>query len=630
MKVCTTKGYRTITGSESYQGNRRKSLNAELLRARLGADVVIFKNLPFAGMAELADATDSKSVDLRVMGVRPPLPAPLVQKQLLPLLRMLDCCRRLEGVHSRLSSLLAVLFLALSSTAQTPQPATAEKSPALLKEAQQLYWAGKLDSAIEKYKEALVSDPKSTEAFVGMARVHLKQEKIQLAIEDLAGGSAVGTASAALETALGELYFRQGKLAEAEKQFIKVVNTGGVDARAYLGLARVRTAISMYQKAKTHIDRAHELQPEDPEIQREWLQTLRRSERIPMLESYLRGATNDDADDRERLTRHLLLLKAMQKQGGGRCHLVNRPGATSMPLHPLLIDANHLHAFGLDVNLNGRGGRLVVDTGSSGILVKRSLAEKAGITKVAESKIEGIGNKHGGTGYYGYAASLRIGDLEFRDCLVEVLETRSVLGDDGLIGPDVFSDYLVQLDFPNQKLKLSELPKRPAEAEEAAIRSGPENKEQEDEAAPRDRYVAPEMRSYTPAFRFGHELLIPAKVGNAPSKLFLIDTGSTVNTISPEAAREVTKVHGDRDVIVEGLSGKVANVFRADKATLQFSHFRQENQDITAFDLSTISKDTGTEVSGILGFTTLRMFEIKIDYRDGLVDFVFDEQRFGR
>jgi hypothetical protein len=32
--------------------------------------------LPKAGMAELADAADSKSADLRVMGVRPPLPAP--------------------------------------------------------------------------------------------------------------------------------------------------------------------------------------------------------------------------------------------------------------------------------------------------------------------------------------------------------------------------------------------------------------------------------------------------------------------------------------------------------------------------------------------------------------------------
>ncbi len=28
-------------------------------------------------MAELADAADSKSADLRVMGVRPPLPAPI-------------------------------------------------------------------------------------------------------------------------------------------------------------------------------------------------------------------------------------------------------------------------------------------------------------------------------------------------------------------------------------------------------------------------------------------------------------------------------------------------------------------------------------------------------------------------
>lgn len=64
---------------------------------------------------------------------------------------------------------------------------------------------------------------------------------------------------------------------------------------------------------------------------------------------------------------------------------------------------------------------------------------------------------------------------------------------------------------------------------------------------------------------------------------------------------------------------------RADKAIITFSHFRQENQDLTAFDLSKISKDAGTEISGILGFTTLRMFEIKIDYRDGLVDFVLDK-----
>jgi hypothetical protein len=56
---------------------------------------------------------------------------------------------------------------------------------------------------------------------------------------------------------------------------------------------------------------------------------------------------------------------------------------------------------------------------------------------------------------------------------------------------------------------------------------------------------------------------------------------------------------------------------------LQFSRYRQENQDLTAFDLSGVSKSTGTEVSGILGFITLKLFTLKIDYRDGLVDFVY-------
>ena len=36
-------------------------------------------------------------------------------------------------------------------------------------------------------------------------------------------------------------------------------------------------------------------------------------------------------------------------------------------------------------------------------------------------------------------------------------------GEDGLIGADVFAAFLVDIDFPNQKLHLGELPKRPGE-----------------------------------------------------------------------------------------------------------------------------------------------------------------------
>jgi hypothetical protein len=63
---------------------------------------------------------------------------------------------------------------------------------------------------------------------------------------------------------------------------------------------------------------------------------------------------------------------------------------------------------------------------------------------------------------------------------------------------------------------------------------------------------------------------------------------------------------------------------------LQFGHLRQENQDMTAIDTKQISDGVGVEISGFLGFTTLRMMDIKIDYRDALVDFKFDEKRFGR
>jgi len=202
-------------------------------------------------------------------------------------------------------------------------------------------------------------------------------------------------------------------------------------------------------------------------------------------------------------------------------------------------------------------------------------------------------------------------------------------------------------------LKLQELPKRPDEQEKAAALSTTEEDDDEASSAPEehgneknagaqsavattkattrpephDRYVAPEMQSYTKIWLFGHYLLIPTRVGEATPKLFLIDTGSLTNFISPTAAREVTKVHGS-DMQVRGISGSVKNVYEADKAVLQFSRFRQENQDITAFDLSKISKGAGTEISGILGFTTLRFMTLKIDYRDGLVDFDYDKNRW--
>jgi hypothetical protein len=48
---------------------------------------------------------------------------------------------------------------------------------------------------------------------------------------------------------------------------------------------------------------------------------------------------------------------------------------------------------------------------------------------------------------------------------------------------------------------------------------------------------------------------------------------------------------------------------------------------MVAIDLSGLSKNIGVEVSGFIGFSTFRQLEMKIDYRDGLVEFLYDPNR---
>lgn len=59
-----------------------------------------------------------------------------------------------------------------------------------------------------------------------------------------------------------------------------------------------------------------------------------------------------------------------------------------------------------------------------------------------------------------------------------------------------------------------------------------------------------------------------------------------------------------------------------------FGRLRQDNEDLVSFDLTPLSNDAGVEISGILGFAMLRLLDVKIDYRDGLVDFTYDAQRW--
>ncbi len=484
----------------------------------------------------------------------------------------------------------------------------------VLRDAVSLYRRGNLAAAIEKYRLILRADPSSPEGHAGIARIYLKQGNVGEASQTVRDGLKFSN-SPDLRAALGEIYFRQGKIPEAEQEWLNVVKSGSPNGRAYLGLARVQNALSLYGQGKVMIDKARALNAIDPDIELNWNMTLPLAERIRRLESYLASPEGGAADDRAKGQDYLDYLKMLQEAPQGSCRFSNPLTETEMALVRLLADPEHLRGYGLRVNLNGRKSTLMLDTGASGILIGRKVAEKAGIIPIAATRIGGVGDGGASTGYIGRAGVIKIGGLEIHDCPVRVLDKRAFLEDEGVIGTDIFEQFLVNIDFSHEKLRLTPLPARPDDAGPSAIAVTAIT------PAFRDAYVSQEMRSYTKVYRFRHYLLVPTKVGRAADKLFLLDTGGFVSQITPAFARQITRLSADSERIVKGISGSVNQVYSAEKTVLEFGNLRREDQDLTAFDLSSASQSVGTEIAGTLGFETLRGLNIKIDYRDGLVRF---------
>src|ERR1019366_614711 len=260
-------------------------------------------------------------------------------------------------------------------------------------------------------------------------------------------------------------------------------------------------------------------------------------------------------------TEYLEFLKATVDKPIHACRLVSKLEQTETKLETMYgADAHRMRGIGLSVKLNDRNAHLLLDTGAGGIFVSRKVAEKAGLTFISAVHYGGIGDKGLQSGHTAVADRIRIGELEFQDCVISVIDKGSVTDEEGLIGADVFGRYLIDLDLPGMRLKLSPLPKRPEDtvAPQSLNSEGEEqaNVEQKEDSAteqtskqqnpsapssqtprrlPRDRYIAPEMVNWTKVFRFDHTMLVPTNVNDSKPMLFGLDTGGFTNILSLRA-----------------------------------------------------------------------------------------------
>jgi predicted aspartyl protease len=376
--------------------------------------------------------------------------------------------------------------------------------------------------------------------------------------------------------------------------------------RALYGTARVASALSLNQTAFLLYRLASRLAPHDEAIVGAFTRNAATDqEQADALERYLASL---DRDGRRRYQWLVARMELRKFLAGRRTWQLASPYQPSKVRLKTLMDSPRSPIrFGVDVRVNGaKSVPLLLDTGASGVVINRVLAEQAGVKRIADLNLSGIGDKADPTGYLGFAESVRVGDVEFRNCIVHVSDKKAVGEAAGLIGPAIFERFLVTLDFFRRELSLGLLP-------------GPVW----DGETPVNRYQGKELDGFTRVVRINSDLLVNTRIEGGPERFFLVDTGATLTMISNAAARQVTKVRQDSDMRIKGISGEVKNVFSANKVFLVFAGFRQENRDVSSIDLSGISRGAGTEISGIMGMPLLSLFRLMIDYRDGAVKFEY-------
>lgn len=273
---------------------------------------------------------------------------------------------------------------------------------------------------------------------------------------------------------------------------------------------------------------------------------------------------------------------------------------------PLSGDAD-VRRFSLKVRLNDRDVNMLLDTGASGIVIHAAAAKKAGIESLALPAIQtgGIGDHPTKATERFYAKEVSVGDLRFGNVLIDVVEGKSIAGEDGLIGSDVFEQFLLTFDFPRFQLKLDPYP---------GMRSAPEANLLSDAGD----QVPP---GFQPFRRTGHLLLVPTTVNGHRRRFFLVDSGASSSLLDTEIARQDAAAFRDDNSTVKGVQGRVKDVYRSTNVRLNFAGVVQDNTGLIAIDLTPQSEATGLNIAGIIGFPVLSQVRMIVDYRDGYLKF---------
>lgn len=475
---------------------------------------------------------------------------------------------------------------------------TNDPNPGLLASARALFKQGKFQDAAAAYLAILEKDKSSAPAYSGLVQSYLKADDVTAADEASSRAVTALPQSALVHAVRGDVYFRQGLLTDAESEYRAALKLDQQCARGLLSMGKIFSAVSRDSQALEYFAKAHDLDPDDGDALYRWAVLQLYPASITGLEKHL--AEYHSTPEEERREREFIELV---RGVGERDTWVGPKEIKPTEIKLELLSPRPGQVLGLGVRVkfnNSISATLLLDTGASWMTIPRRLAEKIGARKITNYAIEGVGDSGPASGYFAWVDKIAVGNLEFHDCVVHVDMKNNLGGVDGITGTDIFAKYWLSIDFPARKLSLALLPARSTGDYESLQHVT-------------DGHIGA-------SFSFGHILLLNTQVNNSMTGLFVLDSGANVSSISPEIAQKLGRVHEASSRVI-GASGEVNKVAALEDAVLRFSARAEAKQDLVTFDRHSLSRQLETEISGFIGFDMLSRMKVKIDYRDGRVEF---------
>jgi len=388
----------------------------------------------------------------------------------------------------------------------------------------------------------------------------------------------------------GEIEFRKGHFDAAEALYREALKMDSKNARAHFGQGKLASGRVKTKQAIQEFMRAVELDPKEPlyhlHASEAWGIDKKYAEQRRHLEAYL--ALNPTDEDRVTDAKAgLAMLKAF---GSVEVGVIEGP-ANPAPI-PFRTSLNLIFTA---VMINGKGPyQFAIDTGATQTVVSEKLAKEVGLESIASTFVFGIGGTGKVETQIYKMKELGVGDIKVKNTPVGTFNDPLISQfADGILGTSIFSDFIVTVDYPANRLLLS---KRP------------------DDKAPKPEVL--------PVWFFSNLLLLPLDV-NGKRGNFIVDTGAVTTVLSHSMAAEfgvTEKTPGAKvDMGIAGVGGFEGVVLKIPNVTFKTPKNTEAFPQVVAIDLKQISKTIGTEVSGVVGYDFFSDYKLTLNYQSGEV-----------